>query len=598
MSEVLTRRATFAPATWDEAERAVEVVWTTGAAVERRDARGPFLEVLDVSPGAVDLSRFEGAPVLNAHRQASTRDVLGVVEAPRIEAGRGIARIRFSERPEVQPIVADVRAGVLRYVSVGYRVTAWREGKDSSGRRTMTAAKWQPVELSLVPVPADPGALIRGAIVETVTEAPAAPEPAPAQNRAEVNREIRSIAEATGLGRAWADSHIDAETKIDDVRREALAELAKRSAAASAARPTIRVGASAEDPALRRAAMVDGLAARILNLREVPEPARPYAQMSFAAIARDVLERAGESTFGLSEGALTLRAMATSSDFVGLLADAAGKISRAAYEQAPIAVRAVARQVSVTRLHDVRSSALSEARPLTELNEGAEIPFSPLAEATARYSLRTYGAVFNLSRRALANDDAGAFAAVARRMGESASEAEASLFAAMLAENGGDGPLIAGSAMFSTSRGTKASTAAAIGDNSLADARAALRSMKGPNGQPVNVVPRFLVVPPALETAAERWVATALVPSSASNVNPFAGMLTVVVEPRLASATRWYLFAGPEMSNFELARVAGLEAPRVETRPGWGTDAIEWRVVHDFGLGAVDWRGAFMNPGA
>jgi hypothetical protein len=41
-----------------------------------------------------------------------------------------------------------------------------------------------------------------------------------------------------------------------------------------------------------------------------------------------------------------------------------------------------------------------------------------------------------------------------------------------------------------------------------------------------------------------------------------------------------------------------MEAPRVESRPGWGSDAVEWRVVHDLGVGAVDWRGAFMNPGA
>jgi phage head maturation protease len=593
---MLTRRASFAPQTWNEAERTVEVVWSTGAPVQRADMRGPFAEVLDMSPAAVDLNRFDGAPVLDAHRQSSTRDVLGVVQSPRVEAGRGIATVRFSERPEVAPIIGDVVAGVLRYVSVGYRVTEWREQKDSSGRRTKTAVRWQPLELSLVPVPADPGASIRkDTSMEQTTEAP---EPSAPATRAEMNREIRSIAAATGLGTAWADRQIDAEAPIEAVRAEALAELARRSAAADGARPLIRV-TNAPDPVQHRQAVVDGLCARMLAAREVPEPARPYAQMSFVAIARDVLERAGESVFGLSDAALITRAMQTTSDFPGIVADTANKLARQAYEQAPIAVRTIARATTVTRLHDVRSSALSEARPLADLTEGAELTFSPLTEATATYRMRTYAGVFTLSRRALINDDTNAFAAVARRMGEAAAEAEASLFITMLTENAGDGPTVGGSAMFTTARGTRPATGAVIADATLGEARAALRSMRGPNNQPVNVTPRYLLVPPALESRAEQWIANNVVPSSAANVNPFAGQLTLLVEPRLPSATRWYIFAGADtVSNFELARLAGMEAPRVESRPGWGSDAVEWRVVHDLGVGAVDWRGAFMNPGA
>jgi hypothetical protein len=72
--------------------------------------------------------------------------------------------------------------------------------------------------------------------MEQTTEAP---EPSAPATRAEVNREIGSIAQAAGLGHAWADRHIDAEAPIEDVRCEALAELAKRSAAADGARPTI-----------------------------------------------------------------------------------------------------------------------------------------------------------------------------------------------------------------------------------------------------------------------------------------------------------------------------------------------------------------------
>jgi hypothetical protein len=40
----------------------------------------------------------------------------------RIENGRGIARVRFSDRAEVEPLWKDVEAGHIRAVSIGYQV--------------------------------------------------------------------------------------------------------------------------------------------------------------------------------------------------------------------------------------------------------------------------------------------------------------------------------------------------------------------------------------------------------------------------------------------------------------------------------------------
>src|SRR5690606_38879609 len=46
MPDLLIRRATLAPQTADAEARTVEAVWTTGAAVRRRDAAGAYLERL------------------------------------------------------------------------------------------------------------------------------------------------------------------------------------------------------------------------------------------------------------------------------------------------------------------------------------------------------------------------------------------------------------------------------------------------------------------------------------------------------------------------------------------------------------------------
>ncbi|MCV5737600.1 hypothetical protein OFN56_37450, partial [Escherichia coli] len=71
----------------------------------------------------VDLSRMQqGAPVLNTHSRYDVRDVIGVVERAWIEGGEGRALVRFSEREDVEPIWRDIKAGILRNVSVGYVV--------------------------------------------------------------------------------------------------------------------------------------------------------------------------------------------------------------------------------------------------------------------------------------------------------------------------------------------------------------------------------------------------------------------------------------------------------------------------------------------
>ena len=157
---LLTRRATLAPATADPEARTVEVVWSTGAPVRRRDMAGQYLERLSLAPEAVDMSRLEGASVLDAHRQTAVRDVLGSVRSAAVDGKRGTALIQFSARPEVEPVWQDVLAGILRHVSVGYSVEEWAETAEN-GARVLNAVRWTPHEISLVPTPADPGAHIR-----------------------------------------------------------------------------------------------------------------------------------------------------------------------------------------------------------------------------------------------------------------------------------------------------------------------------------------------------------------------------------------------------------------------------------------------------
>lgn len=157
------RSASFIPHTINEDERTIEIVWTTGAAVRRYDEEiGEYIEILEVSETAVDLSRLnEGAPFLNSHAGFSLDSVLGVIEKAWIQNGEGraIVRIGFGD-PEIEKVWNLISQGIIRSISVGYEVLEFVEHFDGL-TRILTAVKWVPLELSAVAVPADPGASIR-----------------------------------------------------------------------------------------------------------------------------------------------------------------------------------------------------------------------------------------------------------------------------------------------------------------------------------------------------------------------------------------------------------------------------------------------------
>jgi phage head maturation protease len=598
--ELLTRRAALAPATADPEARPVEVVWSTGAPVRRRDMAGPYIERLSLAPEAVDLSRLEGASVLDAHRQTAVRDVLGSVRSAAVEGKRGTALIQFSARPEVEPVWQDVMAGILRHVSVGYSVEDWAETTEN-GARVLTAVRWTPHEISLVPTPADPGAHIRMETEMTDTTTTTAPPEVPTtETRAEANAEIRSIARIAGLDQSWIDSQIDGGADPDSARRAAFDALAKRSA------PPIRteqvrveMGDSQDDPALRARQMGEALYARINPRHELSDPARRYAYATPVDMAKELLALRGESTMALSPASLVTRALHTTSDFPTILGDTVGRVLRDAYQAAPSGIRRLGRQTTARDFRAVNKIMLGEAPLLEKLNEHGEIKAGTMAEAREAYKVETWARKIGITRQVLVNDDLGAFADLARRMGQAAAETEARILVTLLEAGSGNGPTLSdGKTLFHADHGNKAGTGAVISDATLSAARLALRTQKGIEDRTIRVTPRNLLVPPALETTAEKWLAS-IAPATAADVNPFSGSLSLVVEPRLSSATRWYVTADPgEIDGLEFAYLSGAEGPQVESRSGWDVDGVEIRVILDFGAGFIDHRGWFMNAGA
>jgi HK97 family phage prohead protease len=119
------------------------------------------VELLRVDRDSVNLERLlAGAPVLDAHNSENVRAQIGVVDHAWIAGGKGHARIRFSER--AADIYHDVKAGILRGISIGYSRDEIREIEERhDGLPVREVVRFTPHEISLVSVPADVGASTR-----------------------------------------------------------------------------------------------------------------------------------------------------------------------------------------------------------------------------------------------------------------------------------------------------------------------------------------------------------------------------------------------------------------------------------------------------
>lgn len=148
----LHRSATFERAAVDEESRTVELAFSS----EEPYGRWFGTEILDHDKKSIRLGRLKnGGPLLLDH---DTRSHVGVIESVDIGPDRvGRAVVRFGRSAAAEEAFNDVKDGIRKHVSVGYRVHKMRleeEGADGA-ESTYRVTDWEPLEVSIVAVPAD-----------------------------------------------------------------------------------------------------------------------------------------------------------------------------------------------------------------------------------------------------------------------------------------------------------------------------------------------------------------------------------------------------------------------------------------------------------
>ena len=657
---ITARRAITAPATVDRASRTVEVIWSTGARARNFvPSLGGITEELDMSPNAVRMAQLGSgnAPVLNTHRSSDARDVLGRVIAARLEGGRGHARLQFSAAADVEPLWQRIADGTLRAVSVGYRVHRYDQRPDPvSGEMIYRAVDWEPFEISIVPIPVDRDAQVRGAapqgapsfaiepaladeehsMNETTPETPAAPPAPPAASppatttvetppiaappdlealRSEAQRaereRISGIDGAIEAARALVGTETAAHIRREAVERGWHPDQARRSLfdamVKSAAPPAIparpETGPGHDSPSEILDAMAEALAARSMPGYQ-PQGAGRHAEFMGwrpSDMIGELLRVRGERNVPRNPTLLAERAFHTTSDFPLLLSAAANKMLLAAYQPAAPSYRQIFLRRDFRDFKPHRHLRVGDFPTLMPLMENGEIQAGTMSESQEIVLLQTFARRIRVTRPMLVNDDLGAFTDFAAAIGRRVADFENATAYALLNQANGDGPTLTNgpAAVFGTAaaRLKKAAAGSALDINNLANGRAAILRQKTLDGLPISVGNAMkLLVGPSLELPA-RQLTVSVGATQISHANIYAGFVQPLVEPLIPN-NRWYLFADPPTAPvYVYGYLNGAEGPQVTTGPVSGVDGVEVSVIFDFGVGAIDWRGAWFNPG-
>lgn len=618
----------------------IPCVIATPEPVERSDPYGdPYAEVLACDPASVDLGRAP-LPLLVSHNSRE----LPIGQITNIRAtGREVrGELVLGQSARAREIEPDIRSGLVSSLSVGYVIQKHQRSGD-----TLTATRWQPHEVSLVAVPADPRAgtyrsktmheqdendttTLSRSQRRALREAEIEREENEARElRAEKRIATRERERISMIHRAVEGLDIPADTVADwietgrtvtDCRAEIIEALKRKETPLNpridvpntiTQRDRSSIWGSTRDTTDHqgaRAAMIDGLAIRSgAIVKEPSRDARQFAGLSLLDLALRCLGNRGTAVQTRNPSEILSRAL-SSSDFPLLLSGLANKILQNMREMDPATHQA---WVKFTTTPDFKANsrpALSSAPSLALKAEGAEITYGSLAERGESFSAKRYARALRITREAMVNDDLRAFEVASRGFAQAALRLEADLAYAQLTTN----PTMADSvALFHANHGnllTGGTTAfdATNALTALGAARAAMRKQKDPaNNGYLDVRPAYLLLPVAKETLAESII-TSLSRIDGTNAgvnNPgWIRNLTIVCDPRLdaSSSAYWYLAANhQQVDTVEIAHLEGTNRGFTTVEEvNFATDDLDVKATWEGGCAVIDWAGLLRSNGA
>ena len=245
-----------------------------------------------------------------------------------------------------------------------------------------------------------------------------------------------------------------------------------------------------------------------------------------------------------------------------------------------------------------------------QVGPDGELKHGQLDEQSFGQKAATHGIMFALTRQMIINDDMGAFTDIPRQIGMGAAEAIADAVWGLWLSN----PVQSdGKAFFAAEHlNYETGTDTALTVDGLTAAEVAFARQVKPNGKPLGIGAKILLVPTALKVPAEMLMKsvqlneTTTANKAKPSTNPHVGKFDVVSSVYLSNSSftgysekAWYLLADPNrLPALEVAFLNGVDRPTVEkTDADFNTLGVQFRGYIDFGVREQDWRGALKCKG-
>lgn len=649
-NQMLTRTLTLDRSTINEDERTVELSFSSEAPYERYFGS----EILSHDADAIDLARLQEVGVLLfAHGRDARYGKLpiGSIEKVWLDQSQRKARalVKFDDDEESDKIFQKVKKGIVKGISVGYSVSSWEEvraGKASAnGRHTgpaYVALKWQPFEISIEPIPADPSVGI-GRNFEQESEefdmhglkrlalqaqgfmapdtgasggggaAPASepgartvsPQAPPVVNIDELQRQAAEeerarVTEISHLCRTFGlddGEYIRTGTSVQAVKDAIL----KRQIEANKPQST-PAQVQTEEVEKFRSAASDALLLRAGRYVQKPaEGALELRSLRLRDLAIECLQRAGESQAHLMRDEdLLKRALMPDSTFQGIVSNAVNKTLSQTYQEAPTTFQLWTSRGSNPDFKAAEHYRISEAGNLELTPQNSAIPYDTgMKDEKVTKAVLTYSKRWGFTREAFINDDLSMLSRVPAAYVMAAKRGINQLVYRMLATN----PAIYdGKTLFHADH-KNLGTAGKIGKDTMSEARLKMRTQKDQRGiATLNISPKYLLVPAALETDAAQFMRSEsdLTSSNSGVANVFRNSYEIIIDAELDqySDAAWYLAADQNIADtVEVTYLRGQEEPTLETEIPFDRLGMDFRIYFDYGVTVLDHRGLFMNLG-
>ncbi|MPT48260.1 MAG: Clp protease ClpP [Sphingobium sp.] len=327
-----------------------------------------------------------------------------------------------------------------------------------------------------------------------------------------------------------------------------------------------------------------------------------------ADLARESLQMAGINCTArdpdmVVRDAMTARSQIgqTTSDFPILFEEALHRVLQAAYLTTPDTWQRFCGIGSVSDFRAHNRYLRGSFGKLDRVNEAGEFKNKAIPDlAKETIKADTVGNIVSLTRQAIVNDDMDVFSGIAVDLGRAAKLSIEIDVYALLAAN----PIMNdGKPFFHADHGNLAGTGAVPSMAAFEAVRVAMASQKDISGNEfIENRPYAGLFPLALEGLANTVNGSEYDPDAINKLqkpNIVKGMLSEVIGSPRRSGTSYDFFADPAIAPaFEVVFLNGVSEPWAESREGWRVDGTEWKIRHDYGVGGVNYRSAYRQPGA